>query len=223
MRPRPLGQAIRSSRFTRSGAIEWVLRVQVPRRIERCGGISARQALTRGDEAKMRKLATTSVGPKGEKPRGWRAARSFAQADEGVSAVEFALLAPMLIFGLLATVDLGLAFSESMTIDHVLRAGAQSATEDIGVAAVDRVLRTTAMKNFPLAATAAAGDDASLALSVRRFCSCSEEPAAAVACLTTCAHDTPTQIFYDLSGEKTYSGLILPRFPQSKALQVQVR
>ena len=174
----------------------------------------------------MSKSSIISISPNGEKlqvTRTWRAALRFARADDGVSALEFALLAPMMIFGLLATVDLGLALSERMTIDHVLRAGAQSAMEDIGVAAVDRVLRTTAMKSFSLAVSAAAGDDVLLALSARRFCTCPEAPAASVACLTTCAHNTPTQIFYALSGEKTYSGLILPRFQQSKALQVQVR
>lgn len=148
---------------------------------------------------------------------------SFMQNNEGVSSVEFALLAPMLIFALMATVDLGLALSERMTIGHVLRAGAQSATEDPGVAAVGRVLRTTAAKNLTVAAAGISGDDTTLALDAGRICSCAAQPAVAVVCSTTCAGNAPTQIFYTLSGRKTYFGLILPRFSQSKTLQVQVR
>jgi len=148
---------------------------------------------------------------------------SFMRNNDGVSAVEFALLAPMLIFALLATVDLGLAISERMTIGHVLRAGAQSATQDAGVAAVARVLRTTAEKNLTVAPAEVSGDDTALALDVGRICSCAAQPAIAVVCSTTCAGDAPTQIFYALTARKTYSGMILPQFSQSKALQVQVR
>lgn len=142
---------------------------------------------------------------------------------EGVSAVEFGLLAPMLVFALLATVDVGLALTERMTINHVLRAGAQSATVARDASAIDRVMRTTAASNFTVAAPGAAGDDVTLALEVTQVCSCAEQPGVAVACSTTCAGSAPTQVFYTLEGEKTYSGLILPRFRLAPAIQVQVR
>ena len=144
-------------------------------------------------------------------------------ADEGVSAVEFGLLAPMLVFALLATVDVGLALTEQMTISHVLRAGAQSATEAKDAAVIDQVLRVTAANNFTVAAPGTAGSDTSLALQVDRICSCAEQPGVAVTCSTTCPGEAPTQVFYTLAGEKTYSGLILPQFRLSPAIQVQVR
>ncbi len=143
--------------------------------------------------------------------------------ENGVSALEFALLAPMLVVAVLAMVDLGLASSERMTIGHILRAGAQSATEDAGIANVDLVLRTTAAKNMTVVATGTTGTDTSLALSVRRMCACAAQPSVEVACSTTCAQSAPTQIYYILSGNKTYSGLLLPRIVQSKTLEVQVR
>lgn len=149
--------------------------------------------------------------------------RALLRNDDGVSAMEFALLAPLLIFSILATVDLGLAISERLTISHILRAGAQSATEDVGTAKIDLILRTTAAKNMILVAAGAAGTDKSLSLAVRRFCACAAQPSVGVACTTTCSQNTPTQIFYILTGSKTYAGLILPRFAQSKALEVQVR
>lgn len=153
----------------------------------------------------------------------WSKVCRLTRADDGVSAIEFALLAPMLVLALLATVDVGLALTERMTIDHVLRAGAQSATAGVDVAAIDQVLRTTAANNFTLAAPGATGDDSALALTVSRVCACAEQPGTAVACSTTCAGSASTQIFYDLAGQKTYSGIILPRFGLSPALQVQVR
>lgn len=143
--------------------------------------------------------------------------------DDGVSAVEFALLAPMLVFALLAMVDLGFAISERMTIGHILRAGAQEATKHNGTAAIDHVLRMTATDEMPLTAVGTDGDDTSLSLKVRMLCTCQTAPEVEVACSTTCAASQPTQIFYALSGSKTYSGLILPEFSQAKSLQVQVR
>lgn len=151
------------------------------------------------------------------------AASSFLREEKGVSAVEFALLGPMLIFGLLAMVDLGLALTERMTIGHILRAGAQGATQDAGIASIDNVLRATAAKNMTVAKAGTIGDDTTLGLDVRRICSCAAQPTVAVACSTTCAGETPTQIFYVLSANKTYSGLFLPRLSQAKVLQVQVR
>ena len=149
--------------------------------------------------------------------------RAMLRDDNGVLAAEFALLAPMLILGILATVDLGLAISERLTIGHILRAGAQTATEDAGAAKIDRVLRTTAAKNMTVVAAGDAGTDKFLSLAVRRICACAAQPSVAVACTTTCAQNAPTQIFYILTGSKTYAGLILPRFAQSKSLEVQVR
>ena len=149
--------------------------------------------------------------------------RDVMRKTDGISAVEFALLAPLLVFSILATVDLGLAISERMTIGHILRAGAQSATENVGNARVNLVMRTTAAKNMTVADAGAAGTDTSIALSVRQICACAALPSVAVACSTTCTPTAPTQIYYILSGTKTYAGLILPRFSQARTLEVQVR
>lgn len=151
-----------------------------------------------------------------------RAPRILRDA-QGVSAVEFALLAPVLIFGLLATVDLGLALSERMTIGHILRAAAQGATTDSGTARIGEVLRATAAQNMTLAPAGTPGDDAALALEVSRLCTCPAEPTVAVVCSKTCADAAPTQIFYVLSASKTFAGLILPRMSQAMTLQVQIR
>jgi len=149
--------------------------------------------------------------------------RGVMRDQAGVSAVEFALLAPMLVFALLAMADLGLALSERMTIGLILRSGAQVATNNGGVTAIDTALRATAAQKMQLATAGASGGDKTLALTVSRFCTCAAQPSVAVICSTTCTANAPTQVFYALSGQKTYSGLILPRFSQTKSLQVQVR
>jgi pilus assembly protein CpaE len=143
--------------------------------------------------------------------------------ETGSVAIEFAFLAPMLIFGLLAMADLGLAISERMTMGHILRAGAQAATDNIGTAKVDHVLRTTAARNMTVAETGTTGDDTALAVAVDLICTCAAQPLVVVGCSVTCEGSTPTQVFYTLSADKTYSGLILPQFSLSRTLQVQVR
>lgn len=155
--------------------------------------------------------------------RNWRKPGRLIRAEDGVSAIEFALLAPVLVIALLGMVDLGLAVNERMAIDHVLRAGAQSAAAGEDIAVIDQVIRTTAKNNFTVAAPDATGDDTSLALTVNRLCTCAEQPETSVVCSTTCAGNAPTQIFYALTGQKTYSGNLLPRFSLSPTLQVQFR
>jgi pilus assembly protein CpaE len=77
-----------------------------------------------------------------------RSRRSVLAEESGASAVEFALFAPVLCLALLTTIDLGTALSQRMSLGHVLRSGAQVAMEDPGTAKVERVLESTAKRNF---------------------------------------------------------------------------
>ena len=144
------------------------------------------------------------------------------RAEDGTSAVEFALFAPVLVFSLLAAVDIGLAEYERMTIDHSLRAAAQSAMTDPGANAVLKVLETTASKNFTLSDGPTASPGA-LTVAVNRFCACPNNPSVAVACSTTCTESAPTFIYYRLLGTKIHNAMILPAMTLSPSLQVQVR
>ena len=54
-------------------------------------------------------------------------AARLARCEAGVAAMEFALFAPMIIFGLLTMVDIGRAVTERMEMDRNVRAGAQAA------------------------------------------------------------------------------------------------
>lgn len=158
--------------------------------------------------------------------------RAWFRGDDGVSAVEFALFAPILFFALLATADLGLALYQRMTIDHVLRAAAQGAMADRGEASVLQVLESTATKNFTLASETSTAGDGTLALSAERYFACPEDPGTAVASSTICSGNASPYIYYRLSGSKSYDGLFLPisvgqfslgSFRLTSSAQVQIR
>lgn len=146
----------------------------------------------------------------------------FRRCQGGVSAVEFALFAPILFFALVAAVDLGLAEYERMTIDHALRAGAQSAMADQGTDAVLKIVQNTASRNFKIADQPAPSADA-LTVSVARFCACQGSTGVEVACSTTCPGPSPTFIYYRLSGAKIYDGMIMPDMTLNPTVQVQIR
>lgn len=155
-----------------------------------------------------------------------RRGRGFAgwwRCNRGVSAVEFALLAPVLGFVLIAAIDLGLAISERMALDHAVRAGAQSAIVDQTEAQVVAVMRTTAEPNFALSGTVLPAGVAPATFTALRYCACAPSLGTAVACSTICLGSQPTFIYYRVSGQKTYSGWITPKIAFSRGMQVQVR
>lgn len=147
---------------------------------------------------------------------GWR------RSEDGVAAVEFALFAPALFFALVASADVGLAEYERMTIDHILRAGAQSAMADPGQAQVLSVVQNTASKNFTVS-TQTTVSATELNVSVSRFCACPESTGTAAACSTTCTGSAPPYIYYRMSGTKLHNGMIMPAMTLSGSVQVQVR
>ena len=138
--------------------------------------------------------------------------------EDGVSAVEFALFAPILFISLLAMVDVGFAIYERMTIDHVLRAGAQEAMNDPGKARVLAVLNATAAQSFPPA-------DAPIFKVNDLYdprCECPENKGVNVTCTTTCSGPTATSIYYNLEGKTTYDGIFMS-IDLASSVEVQVR
>jgi pilus assembly protein CpaE len=145
----------------------------------------------------------------------------WRNSEDGVAAVEFALFASAVLPVLVWAADLGLAEYERMTIDHILRAGAQSAIADQGQDQVLKVVQNTASKNFTLSTQASSG---TLKVDVKRFCACPENTSAEVACSTTCAGSAPTFIYYRLTGEKNYKAIIIPQVITLKpVVEVQTR
>lgn len=160
--------------------------------------------------------------------------RRLRSNQEGLAAVEFALIAPVLIFSLLASVDLGLAGYQRMALDHVVRSAAQAAMTDPGETGVKSVLQATASKNFSSGSIHVTTDpvDPSIGytiesdpvnLAAKRFCACPDQADTAVTCSTSCSGTVPTYIYYQMSASKMFHGSVLPQFRLSTAVQVQAR
>ena len=136
----------------------------------------------------------------------------------GVSAVEFAIVSPLLVLGSLATADAGMAVYERMMINQVLRAGAQPALQGASESVVRAVLEEAARGNFTVADGDASGD--ALALDVSTRCACPGEASAGVDCATVCGSGSAAFRFYRLSAGKTFQGVLLPEFTFSAQIEV---
>lgn len=147
-----------------------------------------------------------------------RRAVRFHKNEQGVAALEFALLGPIVIFSFLAMADVGLAVRDRMALDHIVRTGAQKAAENTGAASVFMALQAASAGSLTRSTSAAA-----LTVSVDLECTCPEAPAVTVACTTTCSGQKPTFIFYSLRAETVASGILLADMPLASRARVQVR
>ncbi|WP_299844959.1 TadE family protein [uncultured Jannaschia sp.] len=132
----------------------------------------------------------------------------------GSAAIEFAIIAPVLILAVLSTADIGLAIHESFEIDQALRNGAEAALSDPGTARVETILG---------AVDRTGGGQAETTWSVSRYCACPEKPEAVATCSTTCSTQRPTAIFYRIDGMRAYSGILLPDRDLTRSASVQIR
>jgi pilus assembly protein CpaE len=152
--------------------------------------------------------------------RGWRGAiANLWYREDAVAAVEFGLIAPMLFFSFLPMADIGLAVFDRMTMDHVLRVGAQHATLDPGNAQVLNTITSAARSHFGACSSSAN----SLCATVTSECVCpggGSTPnctAAPNACVAT------FQKFYTISGTMRRDAMFLPDFTFNTTLRVQIR
>ena len=143
------------------------------------------------------------------------------RCTQGVSAVEFSLLAPFMVVGAFSTVDAGRAVYDKMMINQVLRAGAHSAIAAQSEAAVLQILQDTASENFTVVTgTPAAGQ---LGISVSSYCVCPADFATPVNCSTICVPDVDTIQFYDLTAQMEFVGVMLPNIALSGAMSVMAQ
>lgn len=134
------------------------------------------------------------------------ARQGFWRSEGGVSAVEFALIAPVMIGALVGMIDIGMAINARMSIDHVVRAAGQVAMADPGRDVVQQALESLA-----------AGRGYTVAVDF--YCPCSGNDACAEPCTDPAAHSG-----YRLSAATTYKSLITPfKLDMASSLRVQVR
>ena len=153
-------------------------------------------------------------------------AGKFRRDDKGVAAMEFGLVAPILFFGLLSTVDLGLAVNERMEVNHVLRAGAEAAINKSDEDTVYAVMANTAGQNMEVAEYHYGhyhGEPGDLRLAVNQYCACPDATEVAVTCTTICTGNVPTYVYYQIDGSKTYTGMFIPNISFTPSMRVQIR
>ena len=135
------------------------------------------------------------------------ASRLLSEA-RGIAAVEFAIGAPVLIFGVLAMIDAGMAAATRMEIDRNVRSGAQAAMS---------------LNNDPAAirsiVLAAAGEPADLSVDVAKVCECE---GAEASCTVPCDSGEAPSVFFDIAGQRPYAGILVDLAINSRA-RVQIR
>lgn len=143
----------------------------------------------------------------------------FGYDQSGASAVEFALIAPLIFFSLLAMVDVGFAVNDRMYVDQILRSGGQPAMRDRGEAIVEETLKRAACKGgetYPNCTNIA-----KMTFAVDRYCVCPVTEVTDPTCTDTC--EIRPQTFYKVSATKTYEGIFLPQFNFVPSKIVEVR
>ena len=142
----------------------------------------------------------------------------------GVSAVEFALLAPVLVIGAFGTADAGMAVHERMMIGQALRAGAERAMAGADEARIREALAVVASDNFTVSWDGDPEGDAApagtLVLDVETYCACPGAEFTELSCTGTCASAGAPARFYRLSASKLFNGVILPEFAISGTVEV---
>jgi len=142
-----------------------------------------------------------------------RAAAALGADVEGASAIEFALLVPMLIALVIFTADLGMGIYRNIQVQNAAQAGVTFAAAR-GFSA-DQI--SAAVRN----ATTFSDIQASPAPS--KFCGCaSASGVAAAVCTAACGDGSQPGTYVTVSAKATYNTIIpYPALPNSYALSSQ--
>lgn len=148
--------------------------------------------------------------------------------QNGVSALEFALFAPLVLLGSLSVADLALLAYQRMAIDQTLRAGAQQAMLDKSTSSaaedVMAVLNLAAAENFAVGSTTSINGKPPLILKASRYCVCPDAvDGPHEDCSKICPGSKATLAFYSISAESRSSSMLLPNVRFEPQIRVQVR
>ena len=138
-------------------------------------------------------------------------ARRLRRDNGGASAIEFAVFTPVLAFSALAMIDVGLAIGERMDLNHVLRAGAESAMQKHEADKIATIMQ------------ASVSNGATVGVTADKYCACSDAPTTPVACSNICTGGLPPLVFVDLTANQTVSNIFIPDINFSADMRVQLR
>jgi Flp pilus assembly protein TadG len=132
----------------------------------------------------------------------FRRLRDLLRAPGGTAAVEFALVAPILMGMLVPVVDLSMAFAQRMEVQQAAQAGAQYALLHAwnSNSATNIAAAVTAASNLPgLSATPAPS----------QFCGCPGGSAiTSTTCGSTCSDGTTAGYYVTVSAQYTYTPVV---------------
>ena len=148
----------------------------------------------------------TSVGS-GVFARVGGAVSSARNNREGLSGIEFALIAPVLILSFIATADFGLAIYAKMEVENAAQAGTEYAARN--------GYTSSSVTSAVTAATSMSGVSATPAPS--QFCGCPSTSGVTTAtCNTNCASGAAAGTYVSASAQATYTTIIsYPGIPSS--------
>ena len=127
-----------------------------------------------------------------------RKLRGLAQAKEGISTIEFALVATMLCWFVLGIIDLGVGFWEDMQVGNAARAGAEYAVSTLNPTSAQIQTAVTS-------ATALTGLTATPAPTHSCYCADASAGLTSATCGNTCASGGTAQHYWAISAQKSYS------------------
>lgn len=134
----------------------------------------------------------------------------------GVSAVEFSLIAPVLVIGSFATVDAGMAVYEEMMITQALRSGVHLAITAESEAQILNIVNAVASEYFQVAQGSPSPGE--LSTDITTYCVCAN--GAQTSCSATCTGGTPPTPLYTISASKQFIGILLPQMTLSGSVDV---
>ena len=136
-----------------------------------------------------------------------RFALSARVNDEGLSGIEFAIIAPVLILSFIATADFGLAIYAKMQVENAAQAGTEYAAKNGWTSSSVTSAVTSATSLSGLSATPAPSE----------FCGCPSTSGVTTAtCNTNCASGAVAGTYVSASAQATYSTIIsYPGIPAS--------
>jgi Flp pilus assembly protein TadG len=163
------------------------------------------------DATHMRSIVTKCISP-----IRYLLARSTGGRDDdirGVVAIEFAIVALILVVMMICTVDLGMGFYRKMQVQNAAQAGAQYAAM--------QGFTETSISGAVRAATSFAGISASPL--PKQFCGCpANTGVTSIVCSSTCSGGSAPGTYVSVSAQGTYTTILsYPLIPNSFTLSSQ--
>lgn len=125
--------------------------------------------------------------------------REFLRGELGLSGIEFAVIAPVLILMFIATVDLGMGFYSKMEVEAAAQAGAEYASINGWDSSKISSAVTSATTVSGLQATPAPSE----------FCGCpSSSGVSSATCGSTCTSGDKAGTYVTVNAQATYSTIL---------------